>query len=104
VAADRLGPMGRPLAARGFDGRSLAAFLDAALDYCDDLSLEVEVPRWEEPPLALAPPPVSADPEAVRTAWQAYADAPDPSRAALDGFLRTVLPERERSLRGLSVS
>ena len=104
AAADRLGAAGGRLGVRGFDGRSLAAFLDSALDYCDDLSLEVEIPRWEEPPLVLALPPGGADPEAVRAAWQAYADAPDPTPAALDGFLHTVLPERERSLPGLSVS
>jgi len=72
------------------DGRSLHAFLDAALDHCDELALRVEVTPWEEPALGLA-----ADPEAVthlRHTWQRYVDAPQPAPAALQAFLGVVLP------------
>jgi hypothetical protein len=72
------------------DDRSLHAFLDAALDYCDELALQVEVTPWEEPALGLP-----ADPEAaahLRHAWQRYVDAPQPAPAALQAFLGEVLP------------
>ncbi len=73
------------------DRRPPRAFLDAVLDYCDDLALQVEVLPWDEPPLGL-----SADPEEVerlRSTWQGYADAPRPAKAALQAFLNAALPE-----------
>lgn len=72
------------------DGRSLHAFLDAALDYCDELALQVEVAPWEEPPLGL---PDAAEVTArLREAWQHYVDSPEPAPAALEAFLTVALP------------
>ncbi len=70
------------------DGRSVHAFLDAALDYCDTLALEVEVSPWEVPPLGLPDDPALTG--RLRQAWQDYADAPQP--AALEAFLAAILP------------
>lgn len=73
------------------------AFLDAVLDYCDELALEVEVFPWTEPPLGLgASPragesPTSAAGETVREAWQRYIDTPPPAPNALEGFIAVTL-------------
>jgi hypothetical protein len=75
----------------GRDGRSPHAFLDSALDYSDELALQVDASPWGEPPLAAA-----ADPERatrLRQAWQLYADAPQPAAAALKAFLAAALAD-----------
>lgn len=67
------------------DGRSLHGFLDSALDFCDDLAIQVDVAEWEEPPLDLPVDPATV--QRLRAAWQEYADAPQPAQHALETFL-----------------
>lgn len=71
------------------DGRSLHGFLDSALDFCDDLALQVEVAEWEEPPLDL--PEDTETIQRLCAAWQEYADAAPPARQALETFLSIVV-------------
>jgi hypothetical protein len=65
------------------DPNAAAEHLDAALDYCDDLALQVDVVPWQQPALVL---PVSPEVRmAVRTRWMRFCDTPSPaveSRAA----------------------
>ncbi len=74
----------------GLDGRSLHAFLDTVLDYCDDVALQVEILPWQEAPLDLPADP--AETRRLREAWQAYADLPAPAPAALEAFLAVAAP------------
>ncbi len=69
----------------------LHAFLDAVLNYCDDLALQVEVLPWTEPSLGLAGPPPGAV-ETLRGAWQRYVETAPPAPSALDAFMRLTLP------------
>ncbi len=87
VYEDRRGPGGRP----GLDGPSLHAFLDAVLDYCDDLALRVETSPWQDPPLDLPGDP--AETRRLQEAWQTYADLPAPSPGALEAFLAVAVPK-----------
>jgi len=81
---------GRPLTA-GEDGRSCTAFLEDALDYCDDLALEVAAPPWPEAALGLrVGPGVTAG---LRDAWLAYVATPPPAPTALEAFLAVALAE-----------
>ncbi|MDQ7849117.1 MAG: hypothetical protein RB148_02420 [Armatimonadota bacterium] len=74
----------------GPGGSTSRAFLDAILDYCDELALQVDVVPWAEPPLRLNTDPQYV--EQLRRAWQGYASAPQPSPAALQAFLSAALP------------
>jgi len=71
-------------------GRTPQAFLDAVMDYCDELALRVEVVPWAEPPLR--PPADPEEVEMLRQAWQGYAAAPGQAPAALQAFLDAALP------------
>jgi hypothetical protein len=71
-------------------GRTLADFLDATMDYCDEAALQVDALPWTEPPLARVAPAEKID--AVRAAWRAFLDAGTPAPRALEAFLATVLP------------
>jgi hypothetical protein len=67
-------------------GRVRAQFLDACLDYCDDVALEVDVRLWDEPPLDVH---VNAERAvAIRDAWRTYAEtgapALEPRKALID--------------------
>lgn len=72
----------------GADG-GRAGFLDACLDYCDDLALNVEVPPWEEPALNLRISPVQA--EEVRDAWRTFAETGAPALEARKAFIDLLL-------------
>lgn len=74
--ADRAGGLGDEGAAR---------FLDACLDYCDELALEVDVPRWDEPSLGLALEEESV--ESITRSWKAYCETASP---ALDARARLL--------------
>lgn len=67
------------------------AYLDACLDYCDQLALEVDVEPWNEPPLGL--PMNSDDAAAIRLSWTAYAETPPPAIDARNAFVNTLLGE-----------
>ena len=64
-------------------------FLDACLDYCDDLALEVDVRLWDERPL-----PVRITAElavAIRDAWRVYAETGAPALESRKVFLDLLL-------------
>ena len=75
--------------------RDTDEYLDACLDYCDRLALEVDVTPWTEPPLGI---PVSADDAAaIRMSWTAYVETPPPAIETRTNFIKTLLgdqPER----------
>lgn len=66
-----------------------AEYLDACLDYCDRLALEVDVEPWNEPPLDIQMN--DDDAAAIRLAWTAYADTPPPAIDARNTFVKTLL-------------
>lgn len=68
------------------------AFLDACLDYCDDLALHVDAPVWEEPALTLVLPEPRA--ESMCDAWQAFCATPPPALAAKEAFVDILLNAR----------
>jgi hypothetical protein len=65
-----------------------ARFLDACLDYCDDLALEVDVVPWEERPLTLPVRPGRA--EELRAAWKTFVDTGAPALDARDTFIKLL--------------
>lgn len=67
------------------DPDQVHAFLDAVLDYCDELALQVEVLPWTELPLGLTAS------VSVREPWQRYVETPPPAPSALEAFLRAAL-------------
>lgn len=64
-------------------------FLDACLDYCDELALQVEVMPWTEPPLGLPLDPGGAD--ELHTAWKTFVDTEPPAVAARTAFVDVLL-------------
>ena len=72
-------------------------FLDACLDYCDDLALDVEVRRWDEPALGLPLPEVRA--EQIHAAWRTYTETGAPALEARTGFVDTLLSPSSRPAR-----
>ncbi|HEV8339402.1 MAG TPA: hypothetical protein VGR25_07065 [bacterium] len=74
-----------PLSGPAADPERVHAFLDAVLDYCDELALEVEVLPWTEPPLGLE---VGVS---VREPWQRYVETPSPAPSALEAFIQATL-------------
>lgn len=86
AAADQ---SGRPVTVPAPDSRDPAEYLDACLDYCDRLALEVDIAPWTEPSLGIQ---VSADDAAaIRVAWTAYAETPSPAIDARNTFVKTLL-------------
>lgn len=63
-------------------------YLDACLDYCDDLALQVEVVPWTEPPLDLGVPPEIVT--AVRERWTQYCEIDPPAVDARTAFVEAV--------------
>ena len=74
-----------------------AGFLDACLDYCDDLALDREVRRWDEPALGLPLPEVRA--EQIHAAWRTYTETGAPALEARTGFVDTLLSPSSRPAR-----
>lgn len=81
---------GAPLTVPNLQDRSLEAYLDACLDYCDELALKVDALPWTEPPLEL--PPQAATSEVVRGAWSTFAQTEPPAVEARDAFLTALVP------------
>jgi hypothetical protein len=73
------------------EDRTLGAYLDAVLDYCDEAALQVDTLPWTEPPLKSPMP--TAGLEEIRTTWRAFLAAGTPAPRALTAFVRTVLTE-----------
>ncbi len=66
------------------------AFLDAVIDYCDELALQVEVLPWTEPfPGTFEALPRSG--EVLREAWRRYIEAPPPAPTPLEAFIQAAL-------------
>jgi len=70
-------------------GGGQAEFLDACLDYCDDLALDVEVRPWDGPALDLRVNAAHAG--ALREAWKTFADTGAPALEARKGFTDLLL-------------
>lgn len=69
--------------------RKRVEFLDACLNYCDDLALEVDVRLWDEPPL---PPRITVERAvAIRDAWRVYAETGAPALESRKAFLDLLL-------------
>ncbi|HEY6102167.1 MAG TPA: hypothetical protein VI007_02955 [bacterium] len=69
--------------------RKRVEFLDACLDYCDDLALEVDVRLWDEPVL---PPRITVErAAAIRDAWRVYAETGAPALESRKAFLDLLL-------------
>lgn len=91
AAADR---PGRAVTPQDRARRDARAYLDASLDYCDQLALEVDVTPWTEPSLGI--PAGADDAAAIRIAWTAYADTPPPAIEARNNFVKTLLTVSSR--------
>ncbi len=78
-----------PFAAGPLDSGEVAAYLDACLDFCDRLALEVDVGPWTEPSPVLAVDSVLR--ERARRAWTAYSNTPPPAVAARAAFIDVLL-------------
>lgn len=63
-------------------------YLDACLDYCDDLALQVEIVPWTEPTLDLGVPPERT--REVRERWLQYCEVDPPAVDARTAFLAAV--------------
>jgi hypothetical protein len=71
------------------DGARAIAYLEACLDFCDQLALEVDVAPWTEPALHLDIPPTLRD--RIWEAWKTYADTPSPALGARQAMVEAVL-------------
>ncbi|MGH2348266.1 MAG: hypothetical protein ACRDFT_02230 [bacterium] len=70
------------------DPRLMDAYLDACLDYCDDLALQVDAVPWTAPALDLGVPVRTV--AAVRERWQQYCEIEPPAVEARTAFAETV--------------
>ncbi|OLC32534.1 MAG: hypothetical protein AUH31_00520 [Armatimonadetes bacterium 13_1_40CM_64_14] len=80
---------GQKFSAGPVDGARAIAYLEACLDFCDQLALEVNVAPWTEPALHLDIAPALRD--RIWDAWKAYADIPSPALKARQDLVDTVL-------------
>ncbi len=75
----------------GVEGAGVVhTFLDAVLDHCDRLALEVEAPPWVDPFSGLfeaLPRPG----DSLRGLWQRYIETPPPAPSALEAFVQATL-------------
>jgi hypothetical protein len=84
AAADR----GEPPFVTTLDPRLANEYLDACLDYCDDLALQVEALPWTAPALDLEVPAETVT--AVRERWREYCNIEPPAVEARRAFAETV--------------
>jgi hypothetical protein len=80
---------GQKFSAGPVDAPRAIAYLEACLDFCDQLALEVDVAPWTEPALHLDIAPALRD--RIWDAWKAYADTPSPAPTARQALVDTVL-------------
>lgn len=64
-------------------------YLDACLDYCDELALHVEVAPWTEPSLDLQTHPARSD--QARAAWRTFCNTASPALEARRAFVESTL-------------
>lgn len=69
-------------------GQLADEYLDACLDYCDDLALQIDIVPWTEPPLDLGVPPHITT--AVRERWMRYCGIEPPAVDARTAFAESV--------------
>jgi len=81
---------GAPLVIPHLQPRSLEAYLDACLDYCDELALKIDALPWTEPSLELAPRDATSD--VVRRTWVTFAQTEPPALEAREAFLNALMP------------
>lgn len=93
LAPGRVAPAQEGHEQAGPDARSRGEFLDACLDYCDELALEVDVPPWTGGALDLAISPARA--AALRNAWRTYSETGAPAMEARRAFVNLVLEPPE---------
>lgn len=80
---------GRAFAAGSAEGARAVPYLDACLDFCDQLALDVDVVPWTEPALSLDVAPSRRD--AIRDTWKTYADTLSPAVEARQAFVQAVV-------------
>jgi hypothetical protein len=80
---------GHGFSASPLDGETAVPYLDACLDFCDQLALEVDVVPWTEPSLHLDVAPDFRD--RMCEAWKAFTETPDPALTARSTFVDAVL-------------
>lgn len=82
---------GGQFTAGSLDGSPAAAYLEACLDFCDQLALDVDVVPWAEPGLRLDIAPSLRD--RTRAAWTRFSETPSPALEARSAFVNAVLTE-----------
>jgi hypothetical protein len=80
---------GRTFSAGPLDGVRAVAYLEACLDFCDQLALDVDIVPWTEPALHLDIAPAFRD--RIWDAWKTYSDTPSPALTARETFVEMVL-------------
>jgi len=80
---------GQKFSAGPVDGARAIAYLEACLDFCDQLALEVDVAPWTESALPLDIAPALRD--RIWEAWKTYADIPSPALGARQAMVEVVL-------------
>lgn len=89
---------GLPWDAGEVDDEAVDAYLDACLDYCDQLALEVDVIPWTEPSLKLSVQPEKS--HQTRLAWKAFCETPSPALEARQAFVNSLTRDSLDSLIG----
>lgn len=79
---------GEPPPATDLPPRLADEYLDACLDYCDDLALQVDVVPWTEPPLDLGVPLDIMT--TVRDRWLRYCEIDPPAVDARTAFVEAL--------------
>ena len=80
---------GSQLSTGSLGGSAATAYLEACLDFCDQLALDADVVPWTEPGLRLNVDPSLRD--QTRAAWKAFSETPSPALEARRAFVDSVL-------------
>lgn len=80
---------GQPYIASGVDAQKAEDYLDACLDYCDQLALEVEVAPWGEASLPLMVE--AAESDQIREAWKTFCATVSPALESRQAFVNALL-------------
>lgn len=79
---------GHQFAAAGVIGKAANAYLNACLDYCDEMALEVNAVPWTEPALHLGIDVHLC--EQTRAAWKTFSETPAPALDARAAFVQAA--------------
>jgi hypothetical protein len=80
---------GHQFAAGEVTGKAATAYLEACLDFCDEMALEVDAVPWTEPALHLGLDASLC--EQTRAAWKTFSETPAPALDARTAFVNAVL-------------